>query len=79
MYYTKIIATESYSEHIRLGIYHRFLLMELARGDKTIWLRLDRRRSKRLGFLQFVWSGGSTSAYDTVRARSLIVELRIPR
>lgn len=67
LYYTTIVATESYSELIRLGVYHRFLLLELAQPEKkTIWLRLDRRRSKRLGVFDFVWSGGSTSAYDTV-------------
>lgn len=73
LYYTAIVSTECYSEPMRLGIVHRFLLMELARpGKKIIWLRLDRLRSKRVGILRFLGSGGSTPAYDTVSTRSLL-------
>lgn len=70
LYYATIVATECYTESICGGIIlHRFLLLELLRpGRKTIWLRLDRRRSKVVGTPQFIRSGGSTPANDTVRA-----------
>lgn len=69
LYYATIVSTECYSESIFAGvIVHRFLLLELARaGKKTIWLRLDRRRSKMVNTSQFLQSGGSTVANDTVR------------
>lgn len=69
LYYATIMSTECYSQPIRLGIVHRFLLMELARpGKKTIWLRLDRRRADAVGTLRFLGAGGSTPANDTVGA-----------
>lgn len=68
LYYATIVSTECYTQPIRLGIVHRFLLLELARpGKKKIWLRLDRRLSKRVGPFRFVRAGGSTPANDTVR------------
>lgn len=76
LYYATILSTECYSVPIRLGIVHRFLLMELARpGKTTIWLRMDRRRSKRVGNLRFLGSGGSTPSFDTVSNPSLFVSL----
>lgn len=71
LYYATIISTECYSQPIRLGIVHRFLLMELARPrKKTIWIRLDRRPSDTLGTLGLVGAVGSTPANDAVRSRS---------
>lgn len=67
LYYATIISTECYQQPILFGIVHRFLLMELARpGKRTIWLRLDRRRSDAVGALRFLGAGGSTPANDTV-------------
>lgn len=67
LYHATIVSTEGYTQPIRLGVPHRFLLLELARpGKKTIWLRLDRRRSTSIGTFGFVRSGGSTQANDTV-------------
>lgn len=72
LYYTTIVSTECYSEPIRLGIVHRFIILALARpGKKTIWLRLDRRRSKRVGVFRFLRSAGSTPAYDTVNCSKI--------
>lgn len=72
LYYATILSTECYYQSIRLGIVHRFLLLELSRpGRKTIWLRLDRRRSTVVGTFQFLRSGGSTRANDTVRTNSI--------
>lgn len=68
LYQATIIATECYTQPIRLGVLHRFLMMELTRpGKKSIWLRVDRRRSAKVGALRFVLAGGSTPANDTVR------------
>lgn len=70
LYKATIVATECYTQPIRLGVLHRFLMIELHRlGKKSIWLRLDRRRSAKVGAFRFVLSGGSTPANDTVRSR----------
>lgn len=67
LYYATVVSTECYTESIGLGISHRFLIMELARpGKKTIWVRLDRRRSKVTSTFRFLQLGGSTEAHDTV-------------
>lgn len=71
LYHATIVSAECWSQPIRLGILHRFLLMELARpGKRTIWLRLDRRRAVNSSTLGFLGAGGSTSANDTVSFRS---------
>lgn len=67
LYHATIVSTECYTESILFGIVHRFLLLELSRPTKkTIWLRLDRRRSKMMSDTEFILSGGSTPANDTV-------------
>lgn len=68
LHHATIVSTECYSQPIRLRIVHRFLLMELTRpGKRPIWLRLDRRRSEKVGFVEFIGAGLSTPANDTVR------------
>lgn len=70
LHHATIVSTECHSQSNRLGIVHRFLLMELARpGKRSIWLRLDRRRSDNVGVVGFTGAGLSTPANDTVRAR----------
>lgn len=75
LYYATIECTECYAESIGLGISHRFLLMKLARqGKKSIWVRLDRRRSRVTSTMRFVRLGGLTEAHDTVRGRLFWIE-----
>lgn len=76
LYYATILSTECYTQPIRLGIVHRFLLMELARpGKGTIWLRLDRRPTE-VSTLRFLGAGGSTPANDTVSISPLLDSYR---
>lgn len=63
----EVISTECYTTPIRLGIVHRFLLLELRRdGLKPIWMRLDRTRNKFTSRARFVLTGGQTRANDIV-------------
>jgi hypothetical protein len=46
---------------------HRFLILDLQRpGKPKIWLRIDRRRARDKGFIEFVGAGLTTPAHDTV-------------
>ena len=65
--YATIVSTECYTQRIAVQVVHRFLILELKReGKKTIWLRMDRRRSKLVNTQRFLFGRGSTDANDTV-------------
>lgn len=65
----EIISSECYTAPIRLGIVHRFLLLELRRHErKVIWVRFDRMRDRRESNWKFVRAGAQTRANDIVRA-----------
>lgn len=62
-----IVSSESFVEPLRLGIVHRFLLLELRRsGRKTIWARLERLRYKLASNWTFILAGAQTRANDSV-------------
>lgn len=62
-----IVCAECYTQNIAAQIVHRFLVLELRRdGKKTIWVRLDRRRSKLVNTRRFLFARASTQSNDTV-------------
>lgn len=68
----EVISSECYTTPIRLGIVHRFLLLELQReGLKPIWMRLDRTRNKFTSSTRFIFNGARTRANDIVSVRDL--------
>lgn len=77
--YATIKSTECYAHHIALGIPHRFLILELERpGKKTIWLRMDRMRSRTVSTTSFLRGGATTQANDIVRVQSIHILGLVP-
>lgn len=69
----EIVASACYTKRITsivgIAVLHRYLVLELRReGKKTIWVRLDRARSKASESRPFLRALGQTRANDVVSA-----------
>lgn len=69
----EIVTTQTYAMR-NSRIKHRFLLLEIYRpGKKTLWLRLDRRRDKKVTRAGLVSTAGTTDSCDQVSFMSIMV------
>lgn len=70
----EIVSSECFAAPLRLGIVHRFLLIELRRGTrKPIWVRIERRRDNLESSRTFIFSGARSRANNSVSATVMFV------
>lgn len=70
----EILGSESYAGHGHLYS-HRFLILELRTfNGEEIYLRLERRRSRKVGKARLLRNGGERPANDLVRSATPLVE-----